>query len=239
MQWKERAIVLHLTPLGESGHIVTVLSETHGLHKGLLRRRKKTPGDLVQALWTARLPEQLGTWILDTEISYSAFVLRDPLRLGGLMLYCELLRKVLTERTPCSDVFQKAYFFLDRLRFPTQEWVLNYLFLEFFLLSKVGFGLDFRDTHLASESDPLAFVSPKTGRIVTQSKGMPYRDRLLRLPSFLLNESSPLSGEALDDAFRLTEFFFEKNRLPASEHASFYQARSRLKQTLLKSLSCE
>ena len=209
MQWQEDALVLHAAPLGESGAVVTVLSETHGLHRGLLKRQKVTVGDLVRALWTARLPEHLGTWALDVKKKYSASVLRDPLRLQELMLTCELLRRLLTERTPCNDVYDQAMHCLEAIRGPAFTWAKEYLILELFLLSKVGFGLDVRDAVLATEDDPLRYVSPRTGRVVTQSRGQPYHDKLLRLPEFFVNSSAELDTDSLQEGFALTEFFIQ------------------------------
>lgn len=226
MQWQEEALVLHSAYLGESSAVVTVLSETHGLHKGLLKRKKMSLGHVVQAIWTARLPEQLGTWAFDVKRSYSAAVLRDPFRLHGLLLVGELLRRLLTERTPCSDIYARALSCLDALAGSPSDWARRYLLLELFLLSKVGFGLDVRDAILATPDDPLRYVSPRTGRVVTVSKGAPYQEKLLRLPTFFLDPSVDATSESLQEGFILTEYFLETHRLPRAEHPHFYALRS-------------
>lgn len=236
MQWQEQAIVLHRAPFGESGQIVTVLSESHGLHKGLLKRKSATPGDAVRAIWTARLPEHLGTWTLEVERAYSASVMRDALLLRGLLVFCELLKRVLTERTPCPAVFSKAMAFLEALTTSPSDscWGMEYLFLEVFLLSQTGFGLNFQDAPEATEDDPLTYVSPRTGRVVTRSKGAPYHDKLLRLPPGFVHEEAVWSAEDVRDGWYLTEYFLEKNRLPRAEHERFFQEREALKNALLK-----
>ena len=59
----------------------------------------------------------------------------------------------------------------------------------------------------------LPIVSPKTGRAVSRASGEPYRERLLRLPPFLLSAGPGSAPDARDltDAFRLTGYFLERH----------------------------
>lgn len=183
----------------------------------------------MAALWTARLAEQLGRWSLDIETSVCPFVLRDPARLRGLMVFGELLALVLAERTPCPEVFIEAEGFLQALK-SGQDWIRSYLLLELILLQRIGFGLDFQDAALATEEDPLAYVSPKTGRIVTRSKGEPYRERLLRLPPFLRGQT--LTSDGLKEAFGFNKTFLY-HCLSSETYASFYLLRETMIRCLI------
>lgn len=243
MQWQDQGIVLHRRILGEDAWIVTLLTKEHGLHKGVLKIGRRGPrwrssktipatGDLVSALWTARLAEQLGSWSLDLERAIPPLVLRDPARLRGLMVFGDLLSRILTERTPCPEIFAEAEKFLEQLKEPIEEtsWVRSYLLLELIILEKVGFGLDFRDADQATSDDPLTYVSPRTGRVVTRSRGEPYRDRLLVLPSFLSSETQQELPMRAD--FQFTAFFLH-HRLSPESCASFYEARDLMIRTLV------
>ncbi len=56
-------------------------------------------------------------------------------------------------------------------------------------------------------------MSPKSGRAVSASAGEPYKDRLLRLPPFLVGQSranNPRADE-IRDAFALTDFFLQQH----------------------------
>lgn len=244
MQWQDRGIVLRRKVLGENAWIVTVLTKEHGLHKGVTRhgctlqrqgrtaRLVPTTGDFVTVLWTARLAEQLGTWKFDLDRSIPPLILRDPARLRCLMVFGELLSHILTERTPCPDIFDEAERFLEHLKNGQHgiSWAASYLLLELIVLKKVGFGLDFRDAALATDEDPLTYVSPKTGRVVTRSKGEPYRNHLLRLPEILKKEvrgSTPL----LQSDFQFAAFFLKQCLLPES-YTSLYEARDLMIRTL-------
>lgn len=238
MQWQDRGIVLQRKILGETAWVLTVLTKEHGLHKGVLkgrgvRQRQKAPatGDFVVVVWTARLAEQLGTWTLDLEMPMPPLVLRNPARLRGLVVFGELLSRILTERTPCPEIFDEAESFLEHLGDCRSEmrWVVSYLLLELVVLKKVGFGLDFQDVLFATKDDPLTYVSPRTGRVVTRSRGEPYRDHLLCLPTFLKEEGTSISPSKTD--FQFTAFFL-RHSLPPEVYPSFYEARDLMIQTL-------
>jgi DNA repair protein RecO (recombination protein O) len=84
---------------------------------------------------------------------------------------------------------------------------------ELQLLDDLGFGLDLDACAATGTSDNLAYVSPRTGRAVSLAAGEAYRDRLLRLPTFLLeapSEGHPTTAD-LADAFRLTGYFLARH----------------------------
>src|SRR5690348_570881 len=69
MEWDSPAIVLDARPYGEGDAVATVMTEAHGLHRGLARggasRGKAATwqaGNLVHVRWTARLSDQLGSF---------------------------------------------------------------------------------------------------------------------------------------------------------------------------------
>ena len=59
-------------------------------------------------------------------------------------------------------------------------------------------------------NDNLIYVSPKSGRAVSESAGAEYRDRLLRLPSFLCKgrQGAPTIEDVVD-GLALTGHFLE------------------------------
>jgi DNA repair protein RecO (recombination protein O) len=91
---------------------------------------------------------------------------------------------------------------------------------ELALLAELGFGLDLTSCAARGVRDDLIYVSPRSGRAVSRAAGEPWRDRLLRLPEFLIGETEP-SAQDLADGFALTGFFlsrhvFEPRNLPAT-----------------------
>jgi DNA repair protein RecO (recombination protein O) len=85
---------------------------------------------------------------------------------------------------------------------------------ELHLLTELGFGLELDRCALTGLHEGLFYVSPKSGRAVSQSAGAPWHDRLLRLPLFLTAEvaGSP-AGQDIADAFALTGHFMAQRVL--------------------------
>ena len=78
------------------------------------------------------------------------------------------------------------------------------------LLTDLGFGLDLTRCAATGLNDDLAYVSPRTGRAVSLSAGEPYRDRLLRLPGFLIGRGADTPEEVMH-GLDLTGFFLDRN----------------------------
>jgi len=77
------------------------------------------------------------------------------------------------------------------------------------ILAQMGFGLDLLTCAATGATNDLVYVSPKSGRAVSQAAGEPFKARLLPLPAFLRGEINaedpPPAG--IRDGFRLTGFF--------------------------------
>jgi len=79
---------------------------------------------------------------------------------------------------------------------------------ELLLLEELGFGLDLETCAVTGATEGLTHVSPKTGRAVSREAAEPYKDRLLRLPTFLRARGNA-SPSDIADAFALTGHFLE------------------------------
>ncbi|TIS32342.1 DNA repair protein RecO C-terminal domain-containing protein, partial [Mesorhizobium sp.] len=80
------------------------------------------------------------------------------------------------------------------------------------ILDELGFGLDLSQCAATGARQDLAYVSPKSGRAVSRAAGAPWRDKMLVLPAFLQRGSGLRADPAaIEDAFRLTGFFFSRH----------------------------
>ena len=111
-EWEAPALVLAVRAHGEGDTIATLLTEAHGSHRGLARGGASRAGaatwqagNLVQARWVARLPEQLGTFSAELVHATGAAVMEDALRLGLLRAACAVAEGALPEREPHPAVF--------------------------------------------------------------------------------------------------------------------------------------
>lgn len=216
MEWDAPAIVLAARPYGESAALVTVLTEAHGNQRSLARggasRAQASlwqPGNLVQARWVARLTEGLGSLTGELVHAPAALALDDPLALTILASACAVAEGALPEREPHPAVFQGLVRLIGRLS-QGVDALTDLVCWEATLLAELGYGLDLSRCAVTGERAGLAWVSPRTGRAVSDAAAGEWRDRLLRLPGFLVgaNRASPADWS---DGLALTAHFLERD----------------------------
>jgi DNA repair protein RecO (recombination protein O) len=89
------------------------------------------------------------------------------------------------------------------------------------MLTELGFGLDLSTCAATGATTELIYVSPKSGGAVSRQAGEPWRDRLLRLPSFLREDDDGQDGwseQDLRDGFELTGRFLLRHVLEPRGH---------------------
>lgn len=216
MEWSDDAIILSVRPHGETSAIVEALTHTHGRHMGLVRgggsRRSKPtlqPGNSVNLLWRARLTEHLGNYSIEPMRARAGEMLESRDRLLGLNAFTSIASAALPEREPHGNVYEAAEILLDAiLTEDFTHWASLFVRWEAGLLEALGFGLDLSQCAATGSLDDLAYVSPKSGRAVSAQAGEPYRDRMFRLPGFLLgSQNAEPSMADIAEGLRLTEHF--------------------------------
>jgi DNA repair protein RecO (recombination protein O) len=220
MHWTDEGIVLGTRRHGETSAIVEVMTRTRGRHLGLVRggtgsrlRPILQPGNSVRVDWRARLDEHLGNYTVEGLRLRAAAFLTVPHAVYGVTHLAALCR-LLPERDPHAEVHDLLDAALDHLDDATIVAV-NVVRFELRLLAELGFGLDLDSCAVTGTRDDLIYVSPKSGRAVSCEAGAPWRERLLRLPPFLNQESlsERPSADELRDGFALTGFFLTRHVL--------------------------
>lgn len=215
MDWTEDGIVLAGRKHGESGLVLSLLTRGQGRHAGLVHggagRRARAlyePGNFLRATWKARLAEQLGHFSCELIAANTARLLDDPLRLAIVTAACSVVEAALPEREPHPGTFDGLAGLIGAIDDP--DIATRYVRWELELLGELGFGLDLTECAATGANDNLAYVSPKSGRAVSAAAGEPYRDRLLKLPRFLLGTAEAGPRE-LAEGLRLTGHFLQEN----------------------------
>lgn len=219
MDWRDTGILLSTRKHGETSLILEVFTPEHGRHAGVLRggtSRKLAPhlqpGAQLDLSWRARLEDHIGSFTAEPQRSRAAAALGDRLSLAGLNAVTALLAFCLPEREVHRDLYARSEALLDLLSRP-DVWPLAYLQWELALLEEMGFGLDLRCCAVTGATEGLAYVSPRTGRAVTQAGAGDWAERLLVLSPVLLGE-----GEASDldivQALKTTGYFMENRLAP-------------------------
>ncbi len=242
MEWRDSAIVLSARRHGENAILLHIMTEAHGRHAGLVpggaSRRARglyQPGNQLACKWRARLQTHLGTLSAELVTARAADLLDDPARLAALSAACSVLDAVLLEREPHAAIYHGLVAFLDALGEPTRDftdWGAAYVGWELGVLRELGFGLDLSACAATGTTEDLCWVSPKTGRAVSASAGEPYRDKLLRLPGFLVSGVAA-DKAALLDGLKLTGHFLARHGLHRDD-ATLPAARDRLVSTFAK-----
>jgi DNA repair protein RecO (recombination protein O) len=215
MQWSDEAIILSVRPHAETAAVAEVLTRDHGRHLGLVhggRSRKARPtlqiGNHVEVRWSARIEDQLGTMTVEPRRAYATEAMDQPLALTGLTALAALAR-LLPERDPHPNLYEITLFVLGFID-DAGVWPALMVRWELALLDELGFGLDLAQCASTGATTDLIYVSPKSGRAVSQAAGEPYKDRLLPLPAFLgQGGDRALTPGALAAGFALTGHFLE------------------------------
>jgi DNA repair protein RecO (recombination protein O) len=232
MEWDAPAIILDVRPYGEGDALATVMTQAHGLHRGLARggaSRGKAgtwqPGNMVQVQWTARLSDQLGSFTGEMIHAGAAYAMQEAMSLAMLTAVCAVAEGALPEREPLPRIFDGLLHLIPRL--PLGDSMLTEVIQwELIVLSDLGYGLDLSACAVTGRTGGLTYVSPKTGRAVSDEGAGQWAARLLPLPGFL-TDTAPADPTAWRDGLRLTGHFLARDAF-GHQHRPLPQARRML-----------
>jgi DNA repair protein RecO (recombination protein O) len=233
-----QATVIALRPHGEHGAIVRTLTPEEGVQPGYVRggrsRRLRPvllPGNVVQAEYRARTEDQLAQ--LSVELVHSrAPLLAEALPAAAIDWACALTAAALPE----GQAYPRLHEALDGVLSAVEAspnakgWASALVRYELLLLAELGFGLDLSQCAASGATEDLRYVSPKSGRAVSEAGAGEYRDRLLPLPLFLL-AGGPAEWDDIFAGFRLTGHFLARDLL-IERQADVLAARERLMERL-------
>lgn len=234
IEWTAPAVVLDNRLHGEGGAVVTLLTEEYGRHAGLAKGGASRaqaglwlPGNLVEAHWFARLPEQLGALAGEMVHPAAALAMDDPLALALLASATAIAAEALPEREPTPRAFRGLVSLIGHLAGGAETVIADYVRWEALVLTELGYGLDLSACAVTGAREGLTHVSPRTGRAVCAEAAAPYAGRLLDLPAFLLTPEDQGDPAAWDAGLRLTGHFLERDAFGA-RHRPVPEARHRL-----------
>ncbi len=198
MDWNDDAIVLSVRRYGESSAILECLTREHGRHLGLVRggashrlRSTLQRGNTLRLNWRARLSEHLGGYTAELVRARAGDAIENRQVLVGVNAFASVASSVLPEREPHLPIFEVGEILLDAIvNQDLLHWGPLFVRWEAGLLEALGFGLDLSRCAATGRTEDLRYVSPKSGRAVSDEAAAPYRERLLALPAFLLGSQA-------------------------------------------------
>ncbi len=218
MEWHDEGIILGVRKHAETSVIIEVMTRGHGRHLGLVRGGRSLrqqpvlqPGNGVFLVWRARLDEHLGHYAVEASALRAARLMQSALGLSAIGLVAVLLR-LLPEREPQPALYEALLVLMEHIDDAAIAPALLARF-ELAMLTELGFGLDLSECAATGATQRLVYVSPKSGRAVSEAAGEPYRDRLFALPAFLRDGTALADPQPADivAAFRLTGHFLNRH----------------------------
>jgi DNA repair protein RecO (recombination protein O) len=215
--WLSDAIALSARKSGENDAILEVLTPQHGRVSGLVyggagktKRALLEPGSRLHLAWKARNDDELGHFdTLEARSGGPAELMDDRAALAALSCAASLILASMPERSQGLALYEATEILLDALTH-TPSWPALYIRWELGLLAELGYGLDLTKCALTGATQDLAWVSPKSGRAACREAGAPFSDKLLVLPTFLLDPENPTALGDIADGFALTGHFIAR-----------------------------
>ena len=232
MEITGRAIIIGVHSYGESSARISLLSEEHGVLVGMgnnIKSKKNRaiyfPGNLIEFTWKARLPEHMGSIKCELTRSYAAAFMHEEIKLLAVnSLFC-VIQALFKEREENAHLFSLVGGYLEDLS-STSFLADDYIRLELGILKESGYELDLSSCAATGSEVDLRYVSPKSGRAVSQKAGEPYHDKMLPLPQFLLTGEKAVKEE-IRDSFILIDYFFNRYLFTEPYHLNVTSPRKR------------
>tara|TARA_B000000565_G_C23782719_1_gene376731 strand:+ start:26395 stop:27156 length:762 start_codon:yes stop_codon:yes gene_type:complete len=221
VSWQDTGILIGSRKLGESKLILTLFTQSNGLAKGVHRPSKKKQsaislGASCACNWQARLESQLGHWQLEVMRDPTAHLIFDPIKIDVLQYVCQLLTVVLPERHSYPELYQEFEVFLTQL---LTEPIKAMVVFELCILESLGYGFTLDSCAATGQSEELYWLSPKSCQAVSYAAGLPYQDKLFKLPTCMIDNKGDFKSalwKTLTDndevllLGQITECFIEK-----------------------------
>jgi len=232
MEWRSVGILLATRKHGETSLIIDTFCPGQGRYMGVVKggaSRKFAPilqvGAQLDLTWRARLQDHLGSFKVELVRARTVHAMGDRILAAGLTSVSKILSRVLPERQAYDNFYRTTEDLLDLLNQPN-IWPMAYLRWELELLTVLGYGLDLSKCAVSGSTEKLRYVSPRTGRAISEQAAGEWVSKLLHLPSIILKGSG--NSDSIIDGLKLTGYFLTKKvfnelsvRSPVSERQRF------------------
>lgn len=226
MNFRDVGVIITKKPLNEHMVIISIFTENYGLYSAIVRERKSTgsiyqEGNLVDFFWRARLHEHIGSAKCELIKSYNSSLILDKTKLYAFNSIIALIKLAFHEREPHNNFFSTFNSYLKSL---ASNFIFkDYIKLELEILAEAGYKLELGSCGVTGTNKDLCYVSPKSGKAISLAAGLPFANKLLSLPKFILDPNIKITKFEVKQAFNLTSYFF--NRYLFENHQQPYARR--------------
>ena len=216
MRFQDEGYIIKQQKYGESSLILTVLSKNHGKIVGFVKNclHKKNLatfqlGNKLSFEAYARLEENMLSLKPELKLPTSVYFMASSTKLNALGALCEMSDVCLMQNERLDNFYEKIdAFFMNITKI---NWFEYYARFEFALLGFLGIGLDLSKCAVTGDTKNLRYVSPKSGKAVSEEVGKAYAAKLFSYPQFLFDNNVSAKIDDLQSLLTMTEFFLKKN----------------------------
>ena len=223
-EWQDTGIILTARMHSENDAIVSIITQNHGKYTGYINgarsKRKRhliEPATFVNCHWKSKETSNLGNWKLEEIKPTSSFYMDEPLKLSAIQSACILYDQAIPDKEGHEGLFYGLESFINILENDDIIWLTAYIYWEIAFLKEIGYSLDLTKC-AGGGTGKLIYVSPKSGVSVSEKMGEPYKDKLLKLPSFLGEKKATATNEDLLQALELTLYFLQNKAFAQHSH---------------------
>lgn len=216
MQFSDIGYIIKAQPHAESSVILTVLTSQNGkltgyVKNGLSKKRLGIYqiGNSVNINAYSRLEESMYSLHIDLLQSNVVAFLGDEKRLSSLSSLCELCNICIPEKDNIEGFYNTVDDFFKHIH--EDNWLAYYSYFEFYLLDYLGIGLDLSECAATGAKNNLKYVSPKSGKAISEEAGKPYASRLFAYPQYIVQHNVHPKMQEINETLQMTEFFLNKN----------------------------
>ena len=213
--WDDEALILSSINYSETSIILKVFTKKYGVQKGFVKgakSKKKSSiyeaGNLVRVSYKSRTDEMLGVFLVELIKASSLIYIADIKKFSCIVSIINLIEFSLLENEKEFELYNLSKNLIEKVYLEV-GWVEDYIRWEVFLLKKIGFGLELSRCILSNKKSNLSYVSPKTGCAVNEEAGIPWKNKLFRLPNFLISNKKANNAD-LNEGFKITSHFLTK-----------------------------
>lgn len=218
MQWEDEGILIAAKKYGDQSLILSFFTKNNGKRRGLNKISKNSSnkfqiGNLFSMQWRARSLDNLGYFKCDLIKSNMYYLITNKVKAIAISSASSILEKVLPEGEKQAALYEDLILLIDAVQH--NDWQKYYLKFELELLSQLGFALDLTRCTVSKTNKDLKFISPKTGKAVSEKIGKSYAHNLLPLPKMLYdvyhNYQTNYKLEEFQLSLKVLGYFLNKN----------------------------
>ncbi len=221
MKFSDQGIIINSKKYGESSLLIKIFSQQHGIFSAFVKSAKSSKdkvifqiGNLISFEYRSRIEDNLGQlYYVDLGRSYLSLIIFDAFKIDCANSLFALINESFLERENQEKLFAKLEDFLQKItrdETATSAILSDYIKLELKILKTLGYGIDLSSCVVSKSTSNLAFVSPKSACAVSFEAGQEYKDKLLKLPPFLLANNDNIDESHIYDGLKLSGYFLEK-----------------------------